>query len=53
MNAPALAAAIESLVLDPTVRFTLAERGRARALAVHDERLVVRRQIDALRQFQA
>jgi glycosyltransferase involved in cell wall biosynthesis len=53
MNAPALATAIELLALDTTLRSTLAKRGRARAVEMYDERLVVQRQIDALRRFQA
>ncbi len=47
-DAPALAAALNTLVRDPALRRAYGEAGRARALAEFDEALVIQRQIDTL-----
>lgn len=44
-----LAAALEKLVGDAALRQAMGRAGRARALALYDERVIVARQIDAIR----
>jgi glycosyltransferase involved in cell wall biosynthesis len=47
-NIVALAAALGRLVADPALRARMGEAGRARAVALYDERLVVGRALDLL-----
>lgn len=44
----ALAGALERLIADEAVRRSMGEKGRARALALYDEQLVIQRQISRL-----
>jgi len=47
-DANALAAAIERLAFDPSLRHAMGERAREIAVAEHDERVVVARQLEVL-----